>query len=96
MSFLFKQRKDYKIYAALVLSPRIYFSFSNLIPPPTRLCKAYLVLFFFFLGRGFCNFHTFLYWDETKRVQHDEISIPATSMALQTHSGTSPLRNYKA
>ncbi|EXB86662.1 hypothetical protein L484_013192 [Morus notabilis] len=31
--------------------------------------------------------------DETKGAQHDEISIPATSMALQTHWGTSPLGN---
>lgn len=27
--------------------------------------------------------------------QQEDMSIPATSMALQTHSGTSPLGNYQ-
>ena len=34
-------------------------------------------------------------WSEENEGQQDEISIPATSMALQTQSGTSPFGNYK-
>ena len=32
---------------------------------------------------------------ELNGVQHEEMSTPATSIALQTHSGTSPSGNYK-
>lgn len=51
-------------------------------------CKIYAVTL---IG----NISSFiLSWDEKNGAQHEEMSIPATSMALHTHSGTSPFGNY--
>jgi hypothetical protein len=44
------------------------------------------------VGASFSNSES---WEEENEAQQDEILIPITSMALQTHSGISPLGNYK-
>jgi hypothetical protein len=46
----------------------------------------------FLVGASFSSSES---WEDKNGAQQEDILIPATSMALQTHSGTSPLGNYK-